>query len=395
MPSSTWNYIEHSFTLLCTFTTIALTIQSFFTFYANEDATVVSYKSFFNEKNDIAPSTSICITAAFEEHKLKSYRSDITLANYTDFLGGTIWDKAMLGIDYEEVRINPTDYILGYEILYKNISKVTKTYGKDRIENENDIILPEIRLAMSGMLCFGIDVPPSQEIMAVSIMLKTSIFHNGIRPSYMDPLDNKRGIGIALHYPNQMYRSSWWKNFWPTRSKNSSKTYQISFDIRGMEVLRYRDTPQHPCKEGFPNYDEDVLKEILAKEECRPPYATSSQKPCSNQTGLKNIRTKLVDHWKGPNLRHLPCNGMEKVNYEVTEYDLEEANPAYLEVMFWHTDLTYKEVKMKRAFDLSALVGNIGGFVGLFLGYALIMIPALLKTIVTKVYGFWKDKSRI
>ena len=132
----------------------------------------------------------------------------------------------------------------------------------------------------------------------------------------------------------------------------------------------------------------------MAKEECRPPYVTTFQNLCSNQTSLKNIRSKLVDLWNGVDPNHLPCNGMEKVNYEVTEYDLKEANPAYLEVMFRHRDLTYKEVKMKRAFDLSALVGNIGGFVGLFLGYALIMIPASMKTIGTKVYGFWKDKSR-
>ena len=72
---------------------------------------------------------------------------------------------------------------------------------------------------------------------------------------------------------------------------------------------------------------------------------------------------------------------MEKVNYEVTEYDLEEADPAYLEFIFWNMDLTYKEVKMIRAFDLSALVGNVGGFVGLFLGYALLMIPTSMKTI--------------
>ena len=352
---------------MCTFSTIALTIKSIFTFYADEDATVVSYKNFFHDENAIAPSTSICISAAFEEHKLKSYSSDITLAKYSDFLGGIIWDKAMLNIDYEEVRLAPIDYILGYRILYKNTSKVSKIYRKNRIENEKDIILPEIRLAMSGMVCFGIDIPLSKEIIATTIKLKANIFHNGIRPTLMDPLDNKRGIGIVFHYPNQIYRASWWKNFWPRRSKNSSKTYQIALDTRGMEVVRYRNKPHQPCKEGFPNYDEDVSKTILAKEECRPPYVTTFQNLCSNQTSLKNIRSKLVDLWNGVDPNHLPCNGMEKVNYEVTEYDLKEANPAYLELIFLHRELTYKEVKMIRAFDLAALVGNTGGGVGLVL----------------------------
>ena len=207
----------------------------------------------------------------------------------------------------------------------------------------------------------------------------------------MDPLANKRALGIVLHYPNQIYRATWWKNFWPTRSQNASKTYKVSFDIRGMEVLRLRDKPQQPCKEGFPNYDEDVSKEILAKEECRPPYAATSQNLCSNQTALKHIRIKLVDLWNGVHLRHQPCNGMEKVNYEVSESDLEEADPAYIEIAFWNRDLTYKKIEMICAFDLSALVGNVGGFIGLFLGYALIMIPGLIKTIGKTIYGLCKN----
>ena len=392
MLLSTWNWIEKSFTLLCTLATIALTIQSLRTYFANEDATVVSYKDYFREDNDITPSASICITAAFEENKLKSYGNHVTLANYSDFLGGKIWDDLMLHIDYQEVTLNPRDYILGYRIFYKDTSKVTRMYRNDSTKNKNNIILPEIRLAMSGMLCFGIDFPFSQDIMATSIMLKTNIFDNGIRPSFMDPLENKRGLGIVLHYPYQIYRATWWKNFWPTRSQNSSKTYKVSFDIRGMEVVRYRDKTQQPCKDGFPNYDKDIFKEILAKQKCRPPYATAPQILCSNQTALKSIRSKLVDHWKGVNLRHLPCNGMEKLNYEVSEYDLEEADPAYIEIDFWNRDLTYKEVKMICAFDMSALVGNVGGFIGLFLGYALIMIPGVLKTIGTTMYGLCTDE---
>ena len=391
MSSSTWNFIDRSFTLFCILTTVALTIQSLFTYFANKDATVVTYENFFGTKNDIIPSSSICITAGFEENKLKSYGKDITLANYSDFLGGRIWDASMLNIDYQEVRINPRDYILGYKILYKDTSQVATMYRNDGTKNENNTTLPEIRLAMSGMVCFGIDIPLSKKVMATSIMLKSSIFPNGIRPSYMDPLANKRALGIVLHYPNQIYRATWWKNFWPTRSQNASKTYKVSFDIRGMEVLRLRDKPQQPCKEGFPNYDEDVSKEILAKEECRPPYAATSQNLCSNQTALKHIRIKLVDLWNGVHLRHQPCNGMEKVNYEVSESDLEEADPAYIEIAFWNRDLTYKKIEMICAFDLSALVGNVGGFIGLFLGYALIMIPGLIKTIGKTIYGFCKN----
>ena len=40
---------------------------------------------------------------------------------------------------------------------------------------------------------------------------------------------------------------------------------------------------------------------------------------------------------------------------------------------------------MKKAYAVSALVGNVGGFIGLFLGYALLMFPELLKTIILHI----------
>ena len=94
----------------------------------------------------------------------------------------------------------------------------------------------------------------------------------------------------------------------------------------------------------------NAASDATSPEESRNAKTISSQTDSSktSKTALKNIRFKLVDLWKGAYMPHLPCNGMEKVNYEVSEYDLEEANPAYLEVILWHRDLTYKEVKMKR-----------------------------------------------
>ena len=46
---------------------------------------------------------------------------------------------------------------------------------------------------------------------------------------------------------------------------------------------------------------------------------------------------------------------------------------------------------MIRAYDLGALVGNVGGYIGLFLGYTLMMIPEILK----RIGKFCADNSNI
>ena len=40
--------------------------------------------------------------------------------------------------------------------------------------------------------------------------------------------------------------------------------------------------------------------------------------------------------------------------------------------------LTYMEIRHEKAYDMQSLVGNAGGYVGLFLGYAILQLPDLL-----------------
>ena len=40
---------------------------------------------------------------------------------------------------------------------------------------------------------------------------------------------------------------------------------------------------------------------------------------------------------------------------------------------------------MVRAFDMQALVGQLGGYIGLFLGYTLMMIPQFFQGIGTRI----------
>ena len=50
----------------------------------------------------------------------------------------------------------------------------------------------------------------------------------------------------------------------------------------------------------------------------------------------------------------------------------------------------FKEIKQVRAYNVQSLIGNAGGYIGLFLGYTLKEMPSFLKII----YGFtmrWCD----
>ena len=92
-----------------------------------------------------------------------------------------------------------------------------------------------------------------------------------------------------------------------------------------------------------------------------------------------------MDLWAGDNLNHLPCSGIEKVNTDKTELDEVETTDPYFMISSNVKDLSYKEIQMKKAYAISALVGNIGGFIGLFLGYALMMFPDIVKAAILHI----------
>ena len=128
-------------------------------------------------------------------------------------------------------------------------------------------------------------------------------------------------------------------------------------------------------------------------QECRPPYTIlrDDLKMCDDQSKMKKINQDHFNLFSGLHLRYKPCNLLVKVNYEVTEIDTEETDPARFTINFNYKDDQIKVIQMIRAYDLGALVGNVGGYIGLFLGYTLMMIPEILK----RIGKFCADNSNI
>ena len=384
-----WKYFDYSFKALCIGLTIVMIALCCYNYSLDEDMTSVSFRPFYLTENDIYPTVSICITLPYEQYKLDLYGRNVTALNYSAFLSGHFWNADLMEIDYESVVLSPLDYFVGYEVEYRNATRVIRYYNSSLTGKEEytEILVPTNRISMANMICFGIDVVLEKSIYGLSMKLKTSIFKDGIRPNRTGSLTFNRGVGIVLHYPKQIFRNKWWKTNWPTRNANDSKNYIISYDVGGMEVIRYRNKRAQRCKEGYPDYDDDTFREILTTVGCRPPYTKSQPNltMCTNAEQLKKIVSLQIQLWEGDDLRHLPCSGVEKLITGITESDEEETKDPYFTIALSIKDLTYKEIRMKKAYTISALVGNIGGFIGLFLGYALMMLPGLVKATILQI----------
>ena len=60
--------------------------------------------------------------------------------------------------------------------------------------------------------------------------------------------------------------------------------------------------------------------------------------------------------------------------------------------MHYHT--SYTEKIQVRAYTSDDVVGTVGGYVGLFMGYAVVQLPAMIKSIVRR-FKTRQDKRKI
>ena len=53
----------------------------------------------------------------------------------------------------------------------------------------------------------------------------------------------------------------------------------------------------------------------------------------------------------------------------------------------------YLEIEQERAYTFTTLVGNAGGYMGLFLGYAILHFPKLLSNMVESIKKWFLTKA--
>ena len=155
------------------------------------------------------------------------------------------------------------------------------------------------------------------------------------------------------------------------------------------------------------NYDSFVGKQLLSSVGCRPFYLDRIRKypPCDskekNARAYKVILNLIADPKDVKNVKK-PCSEFTKISTiskEITNADREyfwikksekipEKFDGWFDVVVSFRKKTYTEISQIRAYSLQSLVGNAGGYVGLFVGYSIAELPLLFEI----VYKYMADR---
>ena len=250
-----------------------------------------------------------------------------------------------------------------------------------RIEPDHDTPgwPPNFYLSDRGFFgkCWSVDIPymPRKQIHSFGIVLLSDIFPNGIRPA-------RDGFGIVIHYPGQLLKADIGTYEWKSQAEDPPFQFTMRINIEDMMVLKRRNKINSACNEQWKLDDNIIYDRILNRVHCVPPYwkmmdnVTQSTK-CTSENELAMIYEEAL-RIKTSKVHLPPCTEIEKLIYNYDEFnwlvddwavnDTNKEQRAF-EILIEFNDGTYTEISQVKAYNAQKLVGNIGGFLGLFMGY--------------------------
>ena len=377
-------YIYHS---ACWITTAVLLCYWIYLFCLDDDLCLVDYKKYYSTPNHGFPRLSFCLKDPFIETNLQSGNSKINAESYSDFLMGKNFSASMLSINYSDALLDASKYVDQYWIKWRNGSLITVMISSA----DNSILIPTNSFIWDWRFyqCYTLQTPEDTDISVMAIPIHNSIFPGGIRT-------NDARFTTLLHTKNQLLTSGTFKYSYPQRELND--TYALRYTIKGVEFIRRRNKKTQPCYEDWTNHDDEILRRHVIKSGCSPPYFRHNYDKsfCSSKDQIASSLFSLrFDEYNV----YPPCQGMEKIDYSFEDHVYEEKDISWNTTMacdtcntsdgtFWFElyiyDQKFKEIVQIKAIDVNGLIGYIGGYIGLILGYSILQIPECIVMLVRK-----------
>ena len=369
-----WKAISNTYVTACLLATFCLSIYSISRYFENEDIIAMKITRFHVSDDAIYPSFSFCIINPFLEMNFEIYSDhEINRTSYVNFLEGKLWKEKMMVVDYDNVTVSLSNNILaGY----------VKPYSSKSLSWNPEIY---VSFRSSYRKCFTIISPEigQKNLDYFGVYIKNDIFPNGKRTKGSN-------FYAYVHYPGQRfisYHTIKW--LWDVK-RNETEKYVMYFQIKNVDVIQRRNKPFEPCLENWKDHDNYIMTEMMKKMGCRPPHwisnSTSYLDVCQNGEKMQSFA------WQ-PNSDDIaafdpPCRMIERLDYLYEEFDEKDGfygrlqvnfgNASYFIIQQSYRQIAFNEKIQKKAYTLDDVVGTVGGFIGLFLGYALIQVPDLI-----------------
>ena len=183
----------------------------------------------------------------------------------------------------------------------------------------------------------------------------------------------------------------------PSCGKIREESSVLEFKVSQVKILRKRPGSNVPCNNGIFNYDKHLQNELIRKLGCIPIYWKALDglrkhwNVCKSQEELKHAFFNISDMKNFLELNEEPCNEMilqtnDFINNRPLVWPKDGA------IAFYYTDKVYEQIQYDNAMGFASWLSNVGGFIGIFLGYSMMQFP---EFIIWMLEFFGKQKFKM
>ena len=363
MSFSKFQIFNFLFKLSCVITASSMVIYWIMKFHQNMDQDSIEYVQLENVTNFVYPELSICVYAPFFQTSFNNSKENISIDDYQQFLvGNRAPNSAYRNIEFNNVTIDLFEYFKELKIQWNND---TPYICNDR----DNCPFAKFKNSFNGFLhigrlfkCFSVEPysDDSRVIIGMWLLFEPHLV------SALSKINEYRPIAVTINYPNQFLRNiEDFRYIW-LEDKKTQRSYN-AFKITHIELIQRRFKEKDPCFEDWRNYDQKLLQKHIESVDCKPPYLTSNKSLCITKQemrdsvyNLRNVRQKYPK----------PCHEITNIAFTSHYYRTRSIKDAYNDYIGLRVVYpgNVKLIKQSQLVDIHSLIGNIGGYIGLFLG---------------------------
>ena len=211
--------------------------------------------------------------------------------------------------------------------------------------------------------------------------------------SYEDTLLKGTILDVFVHYPNQLIQSYGNPKYSISFSHLNSILYDRSPKILEIKLseckrIKRRVDSNEPCSENIENYDQYFQQKIAEHLGCVPIYFKyamtneSNIEECESKNKLMEAQYIIDNFDKFLNGIAKPCDEMLVLTIDSVDNN-PDLKPNDIAIKFIYSDKVYEEIEYTKGIKFEGWLSNVGGFVGIFLGYSMMQFPDVILFIIT------------
>jgi hypothetical protein len=365
-------------------------IKQVLDYLENEDVSRISFKQYHNEKDDKYPTFSICISPN-EENIDTLYQADKIMQTlhidediYFGMLSGDPLGKPNFSkLEFDDAKWDLKLVLKSYGAFGHKVH--TLSYWDDELYEVNDLSLIPFHSGYQnpGRLCITRD--------DIFYPYKTIKYEE----VQIDPENWLGDMYVYVHYPGQLMSvmEGDAKMTIDLSKQDEIGINYFTFEVSQLQVLRKRQDSTLPCNLDIEsNLDMRWRESAMNKVGCTPTYWKNMQQPklftanhyndCEHSEQYLNFSDLFFNEVN--HLEYEPsCTHSTLIGNMLSKDHKEHPNISYVHFRINYDSEYYLEVKNVRAVRVDDLWSQIGGVIGIFLGYSILQIPYSFFNLVT------------